>query len=105
MHNASKDLPDLTEKAIPLKTPLFCSIFIQKYFPCLGAVDVEPPVADEVLLVEDGSIGAEEAVLGKSASTIVPADVERLALCLRVGVVAFSKGGIVECVLSWGSGL
>ena len=71
----------------------------------LWTVDVEPPVADEVLLVEDGSIGAEEAVLGKSASTIVPADVERLALCLRVGVVAFSKGGIVEYVLSSGSGL
>ena len=71
----------------------------------LVTVDIEPPVTDEVLLVEQSSIGAEEAVLGKSASTIVPADVERLALCLRVGVVAFSKEGIVECVLSWGSGL
>ena len=27
-----------------------------------GAVNVEPPVADEVLLVEDGSVGAEEGV-------------------------------------------
>ena len=29
-----------------------------------GAVDVVPPVADEVLLVEDGAVGAEEAVGG-----------------------------------------
>ena len=27
-----------------------------------GAVHVEPPVADEVLLVEDGPVGAEEGV-------------------------------------------
>ena len=60
----------------------------------LRAVHIEPPVADEVLLVEDGPVGAEEAVLGESAPTIVPAYVERLALRLRVGVVAFTKG---EC--------
>ena len=58
----------------------------------LRAIDVEPPIADEVLLVEDSPVGAEEAVLGKSAPTIIPAYVERLALCLRVGVVAFTKG-------------
>ena len=58
----------------------------------LRAVHVEPPVADEVLLVEDSPVGAEEAVLGEPAPTIVPAYVERLALCLRVGVVAFTKG-------------
>ena len=28
-----------------------------------GTVDVEPPVADKVLLLEQGSIGTEEAVL------------------------------------------
>ena len=27
-----------------------------------GAVDVEPPVTDEVLLVEEGSVGAEEGI-------------------------------------------
>jgi len=27
-----------------------------------GTVDVVPPVADEVLLVEDGAVGAQEAV-------------------------------------------
>ena len=30
------------------------------------AVDVEPPVADEVLLAEEGPVGAEEAVHGET---------------------------------------
>ena len=58
----------------------------------LGAVHIEPPVANEVLLVEDSPVGAEEAVLGESSPTVISAYVERLALCLRVGVVAFTKG-------------
>ena len=33
-------------------------------FPNLTAVDIEPPVADEVLLVEESPVGAEEAVPG-----------------------------------------
>ena len=32
----------------------------------LSAVEVEPPVADEVVLVEEGSVGTEEAVLGQT---------------------------------------
>lgn len=53
-----------------------------------GAVKVEPPVADEVVLVEDGSVGAEEAVLGKASSTISGTDVENLALSLWVSVIS-----------------
>ena len=53
----------------------------------LGAVEVEPPVADEVVLVEDGSVGAEEAVLGQTTGAVSGADVEDLALGLGVGVV------------------
>ena len=53
----------------------------------LGAVEVEPPVADEVVLVQESSVGAEEAVLGEPTSTIGRADVESLALSLRVRVV------------------
>ena len=34
----------------------------------LSAVEVEPPVADEVVLVEDGSVGTEEAVLGQTCN-------------------------------------
>ena len=52
-----------------------------------GAVEVEPPVADEVVLVQDCSVGAEEAVLGEPTGAIGCADVERLALSLRVRVV------------------
>ena len=55
----------------------------------LGAVHVEPPVADEVLLVEDGPVGTEEAV-GDEAAVSVPqgAEVEHLALGVRVCVLA-----------------
>ena len=54
----------------------------------LRAVHVKPPVTDEVLLIEDGAIGAEEAVLGEAATAVVTTDVEGLALGLRVGIVA-----------------
>ena len=53
-----------------------------------GAVKVEPPVADEVVLVEEGSVGAEEAVLGETAGSVSCADVEGLAFGLWVSVVA-----------------
>ena len=56
-----------------------------------GAVEVEPPVADEVVLVEESSVGAEEAVLGEAASSVSGADVESLALGLGVGVVTWVK--------------
>jgi hypothetical protein len=58
----------------------------------LRAVHVEPPVADEVLLVEDCPIRAEEAVLGQPAAPVVPADVECLALGLSIGVVTCVSG-------------
>ena len=56
-----------------------------------GAVEVEPPVADEVVLVEESSVGAEEAVLGEAASSVGGADVESLALGLGVSVVTWVK--------------
>ena len=36
----------------------------------LAAVYVEPPVADEVLLVEQRAVGAEEAVLQQAALAV-----------------------------------
>ena len=57
----------------------------------LGAVKVEPPVADEVVLVEDGAVGTEEAVLGQTALAVSGTDVEHLALGLGVGVVTYKK--------------
>ena len=54
----------------------------------LGAVHVEPPVADEVLLVEESPVGAEETVLGKVPLAEVDADVEGLTVGLRVSVVS-----------------
>lgn len=54
----------------------------------LGAIDVEPPVADEVFLVEDGSVGAKERVLGKITLEVSCANVEGLAFSLWVSIVA-----------------
>merc|ERR1719458_192253 len=47
-----------------------------------GAVNVVPPVTDEVLLIEDGSVGAEECC----GATVLLAHIERLAVgrCVRV---------------------
>ena len=52
-----------------------------------GAVHVEPPVADEVLLLEECAVGAEEGVLGEAGVAVVGADVESLALGLWVAIV------------------
>ena len=54
----------------------------------LSAVKVEPPVADEVVLVEDGTVGAEEAILGEAALSVSGANVEHLALGLGICVVS-----------------
>ena len=54
-----------------------------------GAVKVEPPVTDEVVLVEEGSVGAEEAVLCEATGAVSSADVEGLALSLGVRVVTW----------------
>ena len=43
-----------------------------------GAVHVEPPVADEVLLLEESPVGAEEGELGQTRVAVVGADVESL---------------------------
>ncbi len=40
------------------------------YFTHLWAVHIEPPVADEVDLVEEGAVWAEEAVLAQGASPV-----------------------------------
>ncbi len=45
-----------------------------------GTVKVEPPVADEMVLVEDGPVGAEHAVSHPAAGAVVGADVEGLQL-------------------------
>ena len=55
-----------------------------------GAVNIEPPVTDEVLLVEEGSVGAEVRVLDEVGVAEVRTDVESLALGLGVGVVTLN---------------
>ena len=65
-----------------------------------GAVHVEPPVADEVLLIEQGAVGTEEAVLGQLVvEGEVGAHVEGLAVGLRVSVVALDSAVTQEAGL------
>ena len=82
-------LPSVGPQSITCKSVPLCSDLVVEGVELLsgGAVKVEPPVADEVVLVEEGSVGAEEAVLGEPTSAIGRADVESLALSLRVRVV------------------
>ena len=60
---------------------------------CQGAVDIEPPVAGEVLLVEDGAVGAEqlEVCEGGVEGVLVHADVEKLTVSLHKQ--RLNKGG------------
>jgi len=81
----------------------------------LGTIKVEPPVTDEVVLVEDGAVGTEEGVFAQTSETISGTDVEYLAFGLGISVVAsinltlareaslrsFSVDGIV---LAWDTG-
>ena len=53
----------------------------------LGAIEVEPPVTDEVFLVEDGPVGAQKGVFAEAALPVVGANVEYLALRLGITVV------------------
>ena len=69
---------------------------------CQGAVNVEPPVADEIVLVKDGAVGAEEAVLGETTLSVTCTDVEGLTLGFNVSIVStinLSKK-IRHCMLS-----
>ena len=58
----------------------------------LSAIHVEPPVTDEVLLVEKGAVGAEEAVLKKPRIAIICTNMECLAIRFWVSVVPFDSG-------------
>ena len=63
---------------------------------CQGAVNIEPPVANEILLVHQSPIGAEEAELVKAAVAVAAADVEGLALSLGVSVVSALSLAVTE---------
>ena len=54
----------------------------------LRAVSVEPPVTDEILLVEKSSVRTEESILEEATNTVIGTDVECLTVSLRVSIVA-----------------
>ena len=82
-------MPSVGSQSVTCKgVPLCCDLVVEGVEVLGGgAVEVEPPVTDEVVLVQESSVGAEEAVLGEPTGAIGCADVERLALSLRVRVV------------------
>ena len=82
-------MPSVGSQSVTCKGFPLCGNLVVERVELLGggAVKVEPPVADEVVLVQESSVGAEEAVLGEPTSAISRADVESLALSLRVRVV------------------
>ena len=56
----------------------------------LGTIKVEPPIANEVILVEDGSVGAQEGVLGEGTIGTIgtsSADMKDLTFGLGISVV------------------
>ena len=60
-----------------------------------GAVKVVPPIAHEVLLVEDGSVGAEERILLHWATLSQLTDVEDLAAGFLSVIGVVSRHGLV----------
>ena len=56
-----------------------------------STVKVEPPITNEVALVEDGTVGAQEGVLGQTTSTVGGTDMESLTFGLGISVVSFKQ--------------
>ena len=54
----------------------------------LGAVKIEPPITNEVFLVEDGAVGAQEGVLGKTTGTVGGAHMESLTFGFGISIVS-----------------
>ena len=79
----------ITTKSIRSKSFTLSSNFIIKRVEILssGAVKIEPPVTDEIVLVEECTIRTEEAVLGQTSSSISCANMKCLAFILRVSIV------------------
>ena len=84
------------------------NVFIQRVETFgFWAIKVEPPITDEVFLVKDGSVGAEEGVFGKASKTIGCAYVECLAVSFGVGIVSwelywyFNNVVIIKCLMRY----
>ena len=77
-----------TKDPVRIRFPLSCILIVDGIERLSErAVHIEPPVADEVLLLEDCSVGTEEAVLGQTSVAVITTDVEHLTLSLGVGIV------------------
>ena len=54
-------------------------------------INIEPPVTDEVLLIEDAAIGTEERVFKQATHSIIGADVETLTVRLLVTIITLQN--------------
>ena len=51
-------------------------LFNDEIVASLAAVNIEPPVTDEIFLVEQSAVGTEKTVLGQISVSEVDADLE-----------------------------
>ena len=82
------------------------------YLHYLRAVNIKPPITNEVLLVKKCSVGTEKAELVEPANAITATNVERLASGFRISIVTIyvtitNKGGLwwlceYRIVIPWG---
>ena len=71
-----------------VRDPLSMNLFIEAVESLSErTVHVEPPVTDEVLLVEQCPVRTEEAVLGQTSLAVIGTDMKWLTLSLHIGVV------------------
>ena len=69
----------------------FGSDFVVEAVEAFGfsTVKVEPPITNEVSLVENGAIGAQEGVFGKTTLAISSTDMESLAFSFSISIVTY----------------
>ena len=76
------------------------SLIYFSFLPHLTTVNIEPPVTDEVLLVEESSVRAEEAVLQETVSAVTGAHVVGLApsnkLIYQTRYLSYQLTGVIQ---------
>ena len=90
---------------------LFCATaFVKRWFawflhqPYLRAVNIEPPITDEILLVEESSIRTQKAVLGQVITTKICTNMKSLALSFWISIVTLYVA-ITDETGFWGCGV
>ena len=67
--------------------PKICLCLVDFLISHQWTVHIEPPVTDEVLLIEDGPVWAKECVLEKSTNTVICTNMKTLTFSFGIAVV------------------